>query len=136
MRLRSSGTLVPMPSQKVYADVSLSPAFYLTFWQMSTYDLSPPTAKYEEESQILRTLSRQEDTMYNIADRSSDRAKRLTANVHREKRNRMNIAAQELTNEAKDHTAARSFTIKRLGREKQHWFAHSKSEYSITTAVF
>ncbi len=104
--------------------VTFRPGFYLTFWQLSTYDLSPPTSKYEEECNALRSLSRQEDGLYTSADRSSDRAKRATAYTHREKRNRMNGFVIVLLEEMKQQTAARSFTIKRLAREKLHWFAH------------
>lgn len=47
------------------------PGFYVTFWQLSTYDLSPPSSKYDEEGAALRTLSRQEDSKYITADRSA-----------------------------------------------------------------
>ena len=103
-----------------------SPAFYLTFWQMSTYDLSPPAARYEEECSSLRALSRTEDSLYIAADRSPDRARRMTAAQHRDRRNRINMVVSQLNQELKDQTAARAFTIKRLAREKQHWFAHSR----------
>ncbi|KAG9317173.1 transcription factor/nuclear export subunit protein 2-domain-containing protein [Chiua virens] len=68
----------------------IGPAFYLTFWQLSMYDLSPPAARYDEEGAALRMLSRQEDSKYIFADRSSDRTKRLTASSHRAKRDRFN----------------------------------------------
>lgn len=93
---------------------------------MSTYDLSPPAARYDEECATLRNLSKQEDAMYIAADRSADRAKRMTATVHRDRRNRINTVVSQLMQELKEQTAARAFTIKRLAREKQHWFAHSK----------
>lgn len=91
---------------------------------MSTYDLAPPAAKYDEECAVLRTLSRQEDSQYIAADRSPDRAKRQAAYTHRDKRNRYNMFVNMLGQELKEQTAARVFTIKRLVREKQHWFAH------------
>jgi hypothetical protein len=47
------------------------------------YDIAPPSSKYDKESAKLRTLSRQEDSKFNVADRSSDRAKRSTAAAHR-----------------------------------------------------
>lgn len=108
------------------ANCPIRPGFYLTFWQMSTYDLSPPAAKYDEECATLRTLSRTEDSLYINADRSADRAKRMSANIHREKRNRINMVVNQLSQELKEQTAARAFTIKRLAREKQHWFSHSE----------
>jgi hypothetical protein len=90
------------------------------------YDLSPPAARYDEEGAALRTLSRQEDAKYISADRSSDRAKRLTASSHRARRDRCNTFVNTLAQEFKEQTASRVFTLKRLAREKQHWFAHGK----------
>jgi len=109
--------------------------FYLTFWQLSMYDLVPPAARYDEECAALRTLSRQEDSKYIAADRSADRTKRLSASSHRAKRDRYNTFVNTLAQEFKEQTASRVFTMKRLAREKQHWFAHSKAP-SITYSNF
>jgi THO complex subunit 2 len=109
--------------------------FYLTFWQLSMYDLAPPAARYDEECAALRTLSRQEDSKYIAADRSADRTKRLSASSHRAKRDRYNTFVNTLAQEFKEQTASRVFTMKRLAREKQHWFAHSKAP-SVTYPNF
>ena len=105
---------------------SRRPGFYLTFWQLSTYDISPPLAKYEEETANLRALSRQEDSKYISADRSSDRMKRLSAGQHRNKRDRYNTFANLLTQESKDQVIAIGYTKKRMVKERSLWFAHSK----------
>lgn len=86
----------------------------------------------------MRALSRQEDAKYLAADRSSDRVKRATASVHRQKRDRCNIYVQKLAKEFKEQTAARAFTMKRLAREKSHWFAHSMfvSNFQFTLLTF
>ena len=110
-----------------------SPAFYLTFWQLSTYDLSPPTSRYEEESNALRALSRHEDGLWLAAERSSDRTKRLEAVKHRQRRERFNTFITLLGQEMKEQTASRSFTIKRLAKEKNHWFSHSKCQFVVVT---
>ncbi|KAF7353062.1 THO complex subunit 2 [Mycena venus] len=107
------------------------PAFYLSFWQLSTYDLTPPSAKYDEEVANLRNLSRQEDSAYISADRSSDRNIRLTASSHRSRRDRYNAFVGTLAQEFKQQTLLRAFTLKRLAREKQHWFAHSTCSPAI-----
>jgi THO complex subunit 2 len=99
------------------------PAFYVSFWQLSTYDLTPPSAKYDDEVANLRNLSRQEDSAYISADRSSDRNIRLTASSHRSRRDRYNAFVGTLTQEYKQQTLLRAFTLKRLAREKQHWFS-------------
>jgi hypothetical protein len=80
---------------------AFSPGFYTTVWQLSVYDIAPPSSKYDEEGAKLRALSRQEDSKFNVADRSSDRAKRSTAATHRTRRDRYNsfgsILAQEFS---------------------------------------
>ena len=93
---------------------------------MSTYDLAPPAARYDEECATLRTLSREEDAKFIAADRSSDRSRRRTAFLHRDRRNRITNCVTALGQEFKEQTAARAFTIKRLSREKIHWFSHSR----------
>ncbi|KAJ3922736.1 transcription factor/nuclear export subunit protein 2-domain-containing protein [Lentinula edodes] len=100
----------------------LGPGFYVTFWQLSTYDLSPPGARYDEEISALRSLSRQEDSKYIAYDKSSDRSKRILASSHRIKRERFNSFASTLLQEFKEQTTSRAFTVKRLAREKTHWF--------------
>ena len=87
------------------------------------YDIAPPGSKYDEEGAKLRALSRQEDSKYNAADRSPDRAKRLTATAHRTKRDRYTFFVNLLAQEFKEQTISRQFTIKRLTKERQHWFA-------------
>ncbi|KAF9534975.1 transcription factor/nuclear export subunit protein 2-domain-containing protein [Crepidotus variabilis] len=114
----------------------IGPAFYVTFWQLSMYDLAPPGTKYEEESTKLRSLSRQEDTKYTAADRSTDRNKRLTANAHRTKRDRFNKYVDLLGQELNQQTMSRQFTIKRLAKEKLHWFAHCPRAQVLCTAIY
>ncbi|KXN87957.1 THO complex subunit 2 [Leucoagaricus sp. SymC.cos] len=114
----------------------IGPGFYLTFWQLSMYDLAPPTARYAEEGANLRNLSRQEDSKYTSADRSSDRARRITASIHRQRRDKYNTYANLLSEELKEQSASRSFTIKRLAREKPHWFSHATNKStSLVTAI-
>jgi THO complex subunit 2 len=111
------------------------PGFYLTFWQLSTYDLAPPASRYEEEGAALRALSRQEDSKYNMADRSSDRTKRQGAQAHRARRDRYAQFAQTLAQELKTQAASRRYTIKRLGKEKTHWFSHGPKAAALASAV-
>lgn len=113
----------------------IGPGFYLTFWQLSTYDLSPPATKYDEEGAALRTLSRQEDSKYIAADRSADRNKRLTASSHRTRRDRYNTFVNTLAQEFKEQTASRVFTMKRLAREKLHWFSHSPKALTLVNSL-
>jgi THO complex subunit 2 len=111
------------------------PGFYLTFWQLSTYDLAPPASRYEEEGAALRVLSRQEDTKYTMADRSSDRTKRQGAPAHRARRDRYAQFVQTLAQELKTQAASRRYTIKRLAKEKAHWFSHGPKAAALSSAI-
>jgi THO complex subunit 2 len=108
------------------ANIPARPAFYLTFWQLSTYDISPPDVRYAEETATLRTLSRQEESKYNAAERSSQRGMRSVAAAHKAKRDRYNMFVTQLNEEFKEQITSRAFTVKRLAREKQYWFSGSE----------
>lgn len=89
------------------------PAFYVTFWQMSLYDISPPFSRYDQENTRLRTLSKEaNDNILALKDVSANKARR----------ERLNSTIDSLSKEMRDHIVAREFTIKRLQREKSHWF--------------
>jgi hypothetical protein len=108
------------------------PAFYLTFWQLSLYDISPPTEQYHQHVQTLRDLSAKEDKEANLAERSADRARRAAALVHKSRRSRYNDFIAALSSELKEQAIARQYTIKRLNREKAHWFIHSMFTHELS----
>ena len=95
-----------------------SPGFYLTFWQLTTYDLSPPVARYQEEVTSL------------VAFEKDEEARRTTTNWHRDRRLKIEGFRDSLKAELKEQTASRAFTLKRLAREKNHWFPHGPYSYS------
>lgn len=89
------------------------PTFYVTFWQMSLYDINPPFSRYDQENTRLRTLSKEaNDNILALKDVSANKARR----------ERLNSTIDSLSREMRDHIIAREFTIKRLQREKSHWF--------------
>ncbi|KAK7060210.1 THO2 plays a role in transcriptional elongation [Paramarasmius palmivorus] len=94
---------------------TLGPGFYLTFWQLSTYDLSPPGSKYDEEVANLRTL--------------------IASESRRPRRDRYTSFVQMLTQEFKEQTISRAFTLKRLAREKQHWFPYGLKKPNIVLDI-
>ncbi|KAF4602377.1 THO complex subunit 2 [Pleurotus pulmonarius] len=108
----------------------LGPGFYLTFWQLSTYDLSPPSTRYDDELKALRSLSLQEDRKLAAAEK----VKRGSAIAYRARRDRYNNYVTALTNEYKQQTISREFTIKRLAREKLHWFSHFPKAHPLVQA--
>jgi Transcription factor/nuclear export subunit protein 2 len=80
---------------------------------MSLYDINPPFSRYDQENTRLRTLSKEaNDNILALKDVSANKARR----------ERLNSTIDSLSREMRDHIIAREFTIKRLQREKSHWF--------------
>jgi THO complex subunit 2 len=101
--------VIVVASGNVLAETLISPGFYMTFWQMSMYDLSPPKNCYETE---LTRLRRMVDALSvkNPTDEQTRISRRLT-----------NIMAA-LTRESTAQQKTYQFTKRRLAREKAHWF--------------
>jgi THO complex subunit 2 len=70
-----------------------------------------------------------------MADRSSDRTKRQGAQAHRARRDRYAQFAQTLAQELKTQAASRRYTIKRLAKEKTHWFSHGPKAAALASAI-
>ncbi|THH08122.1 hypothetical protein EW145_g2921 [Phellinidium pouzarii] len=105
----------------------IGPGFYLTFWQLSSYDLYFPKEKYAEMEKALLATS---ETLYakqRQADRSTDKPARVTALTHRAQRDRYSTAISELRKEKAIQEAVYRYTTEKNGRldkEKAHWFSH------------
>ncbi|KAL1743555.1 transcription factor/nuclear export subunit protein 2-domain-containing protein [Schizophyllum fasciatum] len=108
---------------------ALGVGFYTTFWQMSSYDLAPPLERYQEEVNAFRVSANQEDRKY-----QSSRHSPAAASMHRKQRERYQRMVESLTRELKEHTVSRTFTLKRLVREKQKWFVGNANPRGIPSA--
>jgi THO complex subunit 2 len=96
--------------------------FYVTFWQLSLYDITIPGKAYEDE------LSRQHKRMAVI---SADRADISVAGTRRKEIEKKNISelVDRLLKENKDHLKAFAESKARLQREKDQWFAGMSRKY-------
>ena len=86
--------------------------FYVTFWQLSMYDINPPVARYAQEQDALKKL----------IDRSSQRDTNETDSEHRRSKELQNSTYQALVKEVHAQLTAHEITRERLHREKAHWF--------------
>ena len=105
------------------------PAFYVTFWQLSSYDLYFPVEKYTETEKALVAAGESCSNKYREAERSTDRAKRTQANQFRGQRQRYADACKALKTERATQESVFKYTTDpkgRLEREKAHWFSHGK----------
>ncbi|KAI9731768.1 MAG: THO complex subunit 2 [Cirrosporium novae-zelandiae] len=95
---------------------NLSDSFYVTFWQLSLYDIQVPSKSYEDE------IERQKKRALEIARDKTD----VSAAGHRRRqaeREQCNGLQKDLLAENKHHLQDNIQTKTRLGKEKEHWFS-------------
>lgn len=113
----------------------IGPAFYLTFWQLSNYELCPPEDSYKLEKSSLERLWKEEQTKVALAERSSDRVKRAMVPQHRARAARYNEFVQLIAKEYSNQSDLFWATKHRIIREKAAWFSHTNKIGSIVSAV-
>lgn len=94
------------------ASCARSAGFFVTFWQLTLYDIMYPKDRYDAEINRLKLLQR-EASSAPVA--KADDRRFFIDSV-------MSIASG-LVEEASKHLNARSTVNRRLNREKAHWFA-------------
>ncbi|GAA96697.1 uncharacterized protein L969DRAFT_246836 [Mixia osmundae IAM 14324] len=95
------------------AKAFFAPGFYVTFWQLSMFDIIVPTASYEREITRLSTMGN---------DAEPKTQARLTE------------IANGLLAEVGEQNAWRKRTMKRLNTEKDHWFKSMHKRQKSQTA--
>ncbi|KAI9793175.1 MAG: THO complex subunit 2 [Piccolia ochrophora] len=106
-------SLRPTLPQETWNIMSLP--FYVTFWQLSLYDIQVPTKSYEEE------VSRLKNRWIAVKDDRSDMSIAGGAKKEKEKKQLTDLQDQ-LRDELKSHIQSFSQTKSRLTKEKDHWF--------------
>ncbi|KAF9123599.1 THO complex subunit 2 [Mortierella sp. 14UC] len=111
----------------------LSPQFYVTFWQLSLYDIFVPVDQYKAEITKLRQT---------VVNMDNDRAHYgPTAQAKRGRdRERLLIAAARLDMEMKNQLANHKHVMERLKRESRYWFeglvANDRQEIASQTIQY
>ena len=90
--------------------------FYVTFWQLSIYDVFVPMASYESE---ISGITSQILALDKDRSNSSQRTKR-------EERERLMALSEKLSSELKAHIRNHHITRKRLSTERDHWFTDER----------
>lgn len=109
----------------------LSLSFYVSFWQLSLYDIFVPTSLYEEEQK------RQKDRIQEINRDRSDISAAGNARKSR-LRDACNAITDKLTAEMKTHVSTYQATRNRLKKESSEWFQDfpvSKTEKLLDTML-
>ncbi|GAA5887200.1 hypothetical protein JCM5296_004560 [Sporobolomyces johnsonii] len=91
---------------------SLGAPFFVTFWQLTLYDLIYPKERYDAELNRLQNMQREARASTGLRDDDRDRFSKTVVDL-----------ANKLMDEAGKHMNARGATNRRLNREKTHWFS-------------
>jgi THO complex subunit 2 len=105
----------------------ISPQFFVTFWQLSLYDIFVPTERYKEQ------VAKQEKMMQEVSDQ---RDAATTELKRRKEKERFQAVIEKLKAELQEQTRSHEFTMKRLMFEKEHWFEQASSVVAATTNLF
>ncbi|ORX63643.1 hypothetical protein BCR32DRAFT_287619, partial [Anaeromyces robustus] len=100
----------------------ISPQFYVTFWQLSLYDIYIPQSRYQEqikkEKQIIHNLENDRDENSNTTKRRKERERGLEV-------------IDRLENELNVQSENNKKVLARLKKEKNYWFANCTNIYNI-----
>ncbi|KAL7272481.1 THO2 plays a role in transcriptional elongation [Rhizina undulata] len=107
----------PTLPEEVWKKLPLS--FYVTFWQLSIYDIYVPMDAYTAETQRLQSIIRAIDSDRSGMSRKAEREEVLTT---------LTNLSQELKYHIRDHNIVR----RRLMMEKDHWFAEDLDQREVT----
>lgn len=88
--------------------------FFVTFWQLTLYDIVYPKERYDSELVRCSAMSREANSSLTL---KTDDKRKFSDGVSE--------LARKLTNEFGEHATARGVTQRRLTREKGQWFAAS-----------
>lgn len=110
------------PALPVEIRSSLGLPFYLTFWQLSLYDIHVPSKSYEEE--VARLNKRWMAVKSDRSDMS------VAGSLRKEKEKKQLTEMQDrIRDEMKIHIQAFSKTKQRLVKEKEQWFVDYWSKW-------
>ncbi|KAL5032135.1 hypothetical protein BDV3_000726 [Batrachochytrium dendrobatidis] len=104
-----------LPSYK-FSD--MSPSFYVTFWQLSLYDIFVPIQRYQAE------IARQQQQIALLEADRSDMSSAAVTKRKQEKERKL-LLQQKLTKELKTQQDNYDQTRSRLNMEKMEWFAQN-----------
>lgn len=96
--------------------------FYVTFWQLSLYDVHIPGKAYEDE------MERQKRRVFLISNDRTDVSMAGTQKKEREKKQIQELQ-ERLLEENKQHLVSYEHTRNRLQKEKDHWFPGMRGKY-------
>ncbi|CAN6621826.1 THO complex subunit 2 [Trichomonascus vanleenenianus] len=103
----------------------LKPGFYVTFWQLSLYDISYPEARYKQQEEKLR--EHYNNLTETIRSLERERGRESAEKLREKKAEKEGLLPQlnKLVAESKRHALHYNKTRARLELEKDHWFSYN-----------
>ncbi|KAI8819369.1 transcription factor/nuclear export subunit protein 2-domain-containing protein [Fimicolochytrium jonesii] len=122
-------SVVPMLPASVWRP--MSPAFYVTFWQLSLFDIFVPDARYDAEIAKQRDRAKAlELKVKQLSSSQEDEAKKLKKDIDRCHTTKNALEADQLA-----HQKHHKKVITRLEAESVFWFENSVNRNDTTQAV-
>ncbi|KAI9098574.1 transcription factor/nuclear export subunit protein 2-domain-containing protein [Phlyctochytrium arcticum] len=126
-------SVAPLLPSTVWSGIS-SP-FYVTFWQLSLYDIFVPKTRYHAEISTQKKHIRTFETEIAQLERERDHASVEEARKKRKDIDRANVAIKTLEAEWRIHEDHHKGVMKRLKRESGAWFETSANRSDIINTM-
>ncbi|KAI9003416.1 transcription factor/nuclear export subunit protein 2-domain-containing protein [Hyaloraphidium curvatum] len=123
--IRRVERILPQPTWK-----GISPNFYVTFWQLSLYDIHVPKARYQSQIDTERQKMKELDPTDQKSFKS-DKAGQEKRRMYERSATLVKTLEQELREQQENHKKV----LARLQREKDHWFAADGQRHSATNLL-
>jgi THO complex subunit 2 len=116
----------------------LKPGFYVTFWQLSLYDIQYPEARYEaQETKLKRQLENVEESIKSLepllARSSSSGTISEKIRAKRAEKDGLLKDVIRLSTESKRHALHYKKSLSRFEKEKDYWFSFDPEKVDMTT---
>lgn len=112
----------PLCPPRVWED--LSPQFFVTFWSLTVYDLSVPSAAYEREIQRVKQLIQQ-----------TNDSRELPASKRKKELDRCAALIEKLIEEERKQKDHNERVMERLKQERDGWFLCRSAKLAKTETI-
>lgn len=113
----------------------LKPGFFVTFWQLSLYDIQYPAEKYQQADRKMTESIAIITDQIRAAESSNNREASQNAKQYRTQRDQLSQQHAKLSAESKRHALHFEKSKVRLRGEKHHWFSYNNPEAEASSGV-
>lgn len=124
--------------QQIFPDEEwkfLKPGFYITFWQLSLYDIQYPAKNYSEAEEKLKDSIASLNDLINQLENDSRRESHQALKAAKSKKDELLQQQAKLSAESMRHALHFEKSKSRLKEEKTEWFTYDGPESKVKNGV-